>query len=288
MNRQQLRRRYVAQFSLLLAAIAIAATQSASGAPLVTAIAQNGTLVNTQPAIATSNASPLPQPAGGGTQGSLGDESWAYVTRTGEWTAVRTTDATGLLTNSVAAGTTLQAFPSYLVGLEYLQVAQEHRTAVNYSVDLTFSQDVRAYLFIDNRVNGTLANNSNPNTVDPILTNKLAWVGIDGWTRVNTSFMPNGQADYLGQDEGATVVSADLRTHTGGGNVAGSGNGLNNFSAIFTKLFTAGLNVGVGKTYEVNNSNMYGMAFAAVPEPTTTALGLIGICAALRIRRKSR
>ena len=63
----------------------------------------------------------------------------------------------------------------------------------DYSIDLTFAQPVKAYLFMDNRNDGTAGNNSKTNTTDPNLGGPLAWVTNDGWTRVNTGFMPNGR-----------------------------------------------------------------------------------------------
>jgi hypothetical protein len=51
---------------------------------------------------------------------------------------------------------------------------------------------------LDNRLDGTASNWSKANTTDPILTGSLAWVVSDGWVRVNTGIMPNGQADYIG------------------------------------------------------------------------------------------
>ena len=74
--------------------------------------------------------------------------------------------------------------------------------------------------------------------------------------------MPNGQPDYLGIDEGATVGSESLRVHTGSGNVAGSGFGVNNFAAIYKKNFPAGLNVGVTKATGNSGIDFYGLAVA--------------------------
>ena len=165
--------------------------------------------------IATSASSQLPQPAGTGTQGALVDEAYAYTTRTHEWTAAVTDTTTFLLstttgnTNGAPVATqSVRPFPSYLNGLEYAQFDNASRSITDFSVNMTFAQAVKAYLFIDNRTG--LASGTKANTTDPDLTGPLAWVTTNGWTRVNTGIMPNGQADYLGIDEGATVASAGL------------------------------------------------------------------------------
>src|SRR4029078_8651769 len=116
-----------------------------SAAPLITAIKENGTALNANAAIATSASSP----SASGTSGALGAETFAFVTRTHEWTAARIDPATGLL-NTAATGT-LMPFPSYLNGLEYVQIANENRSVADYSIDLTFASPVKAYLFMDNR-----------------------------------------------------------------------------------------------------------------------------------------
>lgn len=275
--------------SITSLSVVVIVASSTFAAPIVTSLTEHGTLVNTQPAIVSSASSPQPAspPAPAASQSAaLVDETFAYVTRTHEWTAVRT-DAAGLLTTSTAAGTTLQPFPSYLNGLEYIQVANEHRTVEDYSIDATFSQAVKAYLFVDNRINGDLDNNSHANTDDPLLTGEVAWIVNDGWARVNTGFMPNGQADYLGVDEGATVASADLRTHTPTtALIAGSGNGLNQFMAIYSKTFSAGTHVAFIKKLGITNTDMYGIAIAPIPEPASVMLALAGVCGVAAIGRR--
>jgi hypothetical protein len=255
-----------------LAIVSIAA--SVNAAPLITAIQETGTGLNANAAIATSATSLSTS----GTSAALNDESFSFNNRTHEWTAAVTDNTTGLLSTTTGnaggaplATQTVQPFPSYLKGLEYVQLANDNRTIADYSVNLTFSAPVKGYLFIDNRNNGTTNVITNPITTDPVLGGSLAWVVNDGWTRVKTGFMPNGQSDYIGIDEGATVANEAARVHTGSGNVAGSGFGVNNFFAIYTKNFPAGLNTGVSKAQALN-SNMYGLAFATVPEPSTIVL----------------
>ena len=162
------------------------AVSSAIANPLITAITQNGTGVSAVLPIATSASSQLPQPAGAGTQGALVDEAYAYTTRTHEWTAAVTDTTTFLLstttgnTNGAPVATqSVRPFPSYLNGLEYAQLDNASRSITDFSVNMTFAQAVKAYLFIDNRTG--LASGTKANTTDPDLTGPLAWVTTDGW-----------------------------------------------------------------------------------------------------------
>ncbi len=207
------------------------------------------------------------------------------VNRTHEYTAVRTNPTTGLLTTDSTVGI-LQPFPSYLIGLEYIQIANENRTRNPYSLDVTFSQAATVYLFLDNRLDGVAGTNTKTNTTDPVLGGLLQWVIDDGWQRVTTGFMPNGQADYLGIDEGATVSGEALRVHTSSGLVAGSGNGLNNFYAIYTKQVSAGTQVGLTKTQGIASTNIYGVAVAPIPEPATCTMLAIAAALALGLLRR--
>ena len=209
--------------ALTLLAVLGIAVDRAPAAPLITAIVDHGTAPNAPDAnipIATSASSP----SASGTSAALVDEAFAYTTRTHEWTAAVVDNTTGLLSTTTAAPAatqTLEPFPSYLKNLEYVQFANNNRNITDYSSDMTFSAPVTAYLFVDNRAGQ--ATGTKANTTDPDLTAVLSWITTDGWSRVNTGFMPNGQADYLGIDEGATVANEALRVHTGSGNVAGSG-----------------------------------------------------------------
>lgn len=269
--------RVVARSALALAAFTGLAHNLVVASPLVTGLTEVGTTpaLDANVAIVTSASSP----SASGTSAALVDEAFSYTTRTHEWTAART-DAGGLL-NTAATGT-LQPFPAYLLNREYIQIANNNRAVTDYSLNMTFTAPVRAYLLMDNRQNG-LATGGKANTTDPDLTGQLAWVTADGWTRVNTGFMPNGQADYLGIDEGATVANEAARTH----HDPGAGAGLNNFFAIYTKTFTAGAKTGVAKAIGNGSNNMYGVVIAAVPEPTAGLLAIVAAFAAGGLRRRT-
>lgn len=254
--------------------------QTAWAAPIITGLVENNADPARPAAIVTSASNPSPS----GTSSALVDEAFAMVNRTHEYTAVRTDPTTNLLTTTQATGI-LQPFPSYLVGLEYIQISNENRTRNPYSLDVTLSQAATAYLFLDNRLDGVAGNNSKTNTTDPVLGGPLQWVIDDGWQRVNTGFMPNGQADYLGIDEGASVAGEGLRVHTSSGLVAGSGNGLNNFFAIYSKQFSAGSHVGFTKTQGITG-NVYGVAVAPIPEPSTLVMLAVAAALAFGILRR--
>jgi len=244
----------------------------ACAAPLVDSFVQSGTLVDLTSPLVTSDSSPypnpVPDPEPANLQKGLRDESFVFVSRSSEYTAVRTNDTTFALTNvAVAAGITQQPFPSYLVGLEYLQLANSNRNVPDFSLDITFTAPTKAYLFVDNRSNGTGNANNNPNNNEPDLGGVLTWITDAGWQRVNTGFMPNGRPDYIAIDESAsTAVTPDTRSHTAANLVAGTGEGVNQYYSIYTKSFAAGLQTAVVKN-GINNTNFYGMAFATDTGP---------------------
>jgi hypothetical protein len=254
----------------------LCAASTALALPLITTVNEFGTMripaapaaatdppvattLDTQGPVISSATSPGP---GAAPNGGLVDESYQFSDRTHEFTAPRV-NSTGILTT---AGTgELRWMPYYLNNLEYIQTANDNRDITDYRLDVTLSAPVTAFLMIDNRNNGTtkLPEGGDSNTNDPILTGDLAWVLNDGWTRVKSGQMPNGQSDYLGSDEGATVASADLRVHNGAGNVAGSGNGLNQFYAIYRKDFTAGTHTGFTKANAIRGGSTYTVAVSA-------------------------
>jgi hypothetical protein len=223
---------------------------------------------------------------------TLTEEAFAFVDRTHELTSARFDPATGLL-NTAATGT-LVGFPSYLLGAQYVANANDNRTAGtdavlnDYRATYTVNTPGTAYLLLDNRLDGTAGNVAKANTTDPNLGGNLVWVTAEGWTRVNTGIMPNGQADYLGIDEGGTVANAAARTH----HDPGPGQSLNQFYAIYSRQITApGTFTTSGIRQPTGSGNMYVVAFQPIPEPSTIAMAILGgfgIAAAVIRRRRSK
>ncbi len=108
------------------------------------------------------------------------------VTRTHEWTAAVVDNTTGLLSTTTGntqrrpvATQTVEPFPSYLKNLEYVQFANENRNITDYSIDMTFSAPVTAYLFVDNRAGqatGTKAQYDRPRFDDGALLDHDRWM----------------------------------------------------------------------------------------------------------------
>ena len=251
------------------------AVPAALALPLITSVTEIGTM-NAAGVKALDTAGPVvssaTQPGPNGTSGALVNEAFQFSDRTHEFTAPRV-NSSGVLTT--AATGELRWFPYYLNNLEYIQTSNDNRDMTDYRLDVTLSAPVTAFLMIDNRNNGGVtppALNS-PNTDDPVLGGPLQWVIDDGWTRVKSGQMPNGQSDYLGSDEGVTVDSADLRvksylrTPPTQENVAGSGNGLNQFYAIYRKDFTAGTHTGFTKANGIPGGATYSVAVSTPVGP---------------------
>ena len=216
--------------------------------------------------------------------GFLINESYAYNNRTHEITAARFDPGTNLLATS-NVNTTLLQFPTYLTNAQWVANANENRAAgiandaFSYTVTYTVNTAGTAYLLLDNRLNGSGSAVNSPNTTDPDLGGSLAWVINDGWIRRDTGIKPpGGSGDYVGVDEGNSVATPDLRTHTAPGLVAGSGEGLNNFYAIYSKNIPGPGNFVTRSTaLTASGGNMYVVAFASVPEPTASLLGALAV-----------
>jgi hypothetical protein len=154
---------------------------------------------------------------------------------------------TGVLNTT---GTNIVPIPNYLIGADYVRIANNARDNANYNAVVTTTQPADFYLFIDNRSNGTAGNTSSPNTTDPVLGGRLTWVVEDGWLRVNTGISPNNQPDYTAIDEGGTGV--------------GPGQGLNQFYSIYRRSALTEVTL---KPQNIGGGNMYSLVVTPAENP---------------------
>ena len=157
-------------------------------------------------------------------------------------------------------------FPAYLTGLPYVLTMNSNRDNVSPAFMITITTDLpgTAYLFLDTRLGDGVQTDA-PNLA-AVAGGAADWITNDGWQPVITGLKPadyTGPGDILGNDE-----SLD--------------NSINNYYAIYSRQTT-------GTTFSVHTfgegRNMYGLAFASVPEPSAAVLGLLAPLALLRRRR---
>ena len=128
--------------------------------------------------------------------------------------------------------------PTSLLGIDFVQVANDDKTSSNLSIDVVVNTDSWLYLFIDNRISGALGGGGT-----------MSWV------------TDNGFIDSLldiGIDE--------------------SGDGdIDQTSSIYHKMVSAGTTTTLAQN-DGGSRNMYGIAAAsAVPEPSVAALFALGL-----------
>lgn len=153
--------------------------------------------------------------------------------------------------------------PSYLVGKEYIMIANNNRDNAAFALDITISQHSLVYLLIDNRLG------DGDNATPPDFSTYMKWVSQDLWLPVNLNGNQVGNPafpDTIGIDESADGT-------------------INQFSSVYLKIFPAG-------TFTLNEfgeggRNMYGVVVAGIPEPGPATLLLLGGGALVLARRRS-
>lgn len=143
--------------------------------------------------------------------------------------------------------------PDYLVGREYVMIANNNRDNVTFRLDVSLSQTCVVYLLVDNRIGD--GNAGNP----PTLTTAMNWILRDGWTPVQTGQNRQGNPDL--PDETGIDENAD-----------GS---VNNWNSVYSKVIEAGQPA--FSTFEMNDGrNMYALVVdSTLPPPSPTDLGVI-------------
>lgn len=143
--------------------------------------------------------------------------------------------------------------PDYLVGREYVMIANNNRDNPTFRLDVSLAQTCVVYLLVDNRIGD--GNAGTP----PTLTTAMSWILRDGWLPVQTGQNRFGNADL--PDETGIDESAD-----------GS---VNNWNSVYSKVIEAGQPA--FSTYEMNDGrNMYALVIDSTSPPVApTNLGVI-------------
>lgn len=161
-------------------------------------------------------------------------------------------------------------FPSYLRGIDYIMTMNGNRdnvpttnTPSGFRMDVITSGPGTAYLFVDNRIGDGNALN------EPTLSSPFVqWIISDGWTLVATGLIP---ADYLGSNDILGIDESNDGT-------------INQYLSVYSRPIS-------GNSFSIysfsgEGLNMYGAAFALIPEPSTLALGGLGVALACYLRRR--
>ena len=133
--------------------------------------------------------------------------------------------------------------PSYLLGNEYLAIANNYRDNAELSVDVTLAGKTLAYLLVDNRIGDNNA------TTPPDFMANMLWVAENGWTPVASGRNRSGIAedpDEVGYDE------------NGDGSI-------NQVASVYYKVLDAGV-ASLGPQNE--GRNIYGFVAAPAVAPS--------------------
>jgi len=176
-------------FLLLVCAVMAATVQVAQAAVFITGVAQRNT---------NANAPELPQIA----PNPLGEGELCFVDRTHVYADV----------------------PEYLIGADYIMLANDNKGQSAYELDITLSQNCTLYVFVDNRMGGAAGGLG----VDPIITG-MPWLDSMGFVDTGDDIGIDESADgsinqyfsifSLSVKAGTVTIFGDTQGH--GGNMLG-------------------------------------------------------------------
>ncbi len=216
----------------------------------------------------------------------FGEDQPSFTDRYHQHNGVLVSTTTGLLVanagnNNPIADTAVIGLPSYLLGNQYIRIANNARTSANYTLTISVDTPSYVYVLLDNRINSPAGNTSSTSTTPPdVSSGNLNWINTLGFTQMNTGLFPNGQPDFTGVDEIGGFPNTPTAADTG----TGAGQNINNFYTVYRAQIGAG-SIELGQQ-NVGGINMYSVVVAPVPEPVTGALfGLGGLGFLLRRRR---
>lgn len=233
-------------------ALAVGTAVTVQGAPNILSVTERNGDADRPPAMATGMTFDIQNPNGtvlvpSYTVGRFGVDAKAMTDRVHDYGGASAT--VGL--------------PAYLVGQEYIMIANNNRENATFALDITLADPSLVYLLIDNRLGDGDA------ATPPDFTTRMNWVAEQGYV----PFSLNG--NHVGNPAFPDDVGIDE-------NADGS---INNWSSVYGKIVPAG-------TFTVNEfgedgRNMYGVVVAAVPEPGMGALLLLG-AGVLAVSRRAR
>lgn len=234
---------------VVLAASTVVAVQ---GAPNILSVTERNGDTDRPAAKATGMTFDIENPTGtivtaGYTVGRFGEDAKAMTDRAHDYGA-----------SSATVG-----LPAYLVGQEYIMIANNNRDNATFALDIVIAQTSLVYLLIDNRLSDGDA------ATPPDFTTRMNWVSQLGFVpfSLNGNHLGNPAfPDDVGIDESADGT-------------------INNWSSVYGKVVAPGT-LTLNEFGEAGR-NMYGVVVAAVPEPGVGSLILMG-AGLLAVTRRAR